>query len=123
VIYLAFWVYFFLTAANAAPAIAYARGVQRSDAGDYAGAVSALSESIRLDPAHRDAYVVRGKALHDQGAYRRAVDDFSKAIELDPAYAFAYTCRGDAYTKLGEEGRARADYAEAQRLSQSQRAE
>ena len=68
-----------------------------------------MSQAIRLDPHHVDAYYNRGLAYLNLAQYQRAIQDLVEAIRLDPEYAIAYANRALAYTRLGEDEEAQQD--------------
>ncbi len=61
--------------------------------GEYARAIGAFSEAIRLDPRDAIAYYNRGNTYWTKGDYVRAIADYDEAIRLDPKAAEAYTNR------------------------------
>ncbi len=84
--------------------------------GDADRAIADYTATIRLDPAHANAYYNRGNSYSSKGDTERAIADYSATIRLDPGYANAYYNRGNAYRNKGNTDRAIADYTEAVRL-------
>jgi tetratricopeptide (TPR) repeat protein len=91
----------------------YIQGGQLMEAGDLAGAIDALNESISLNQRFPDAYVARGMANFLTGYYYfyefrgkdqllQAVDDYTDALEQDPGNIDALLGRGAAWIYLGE---------------------
>ena len=78
--------------------------------GDYKGAITDYTQSIRLNPDYADAYNNRGTAKGKLGQYFAAIADFDIAIRLNPDYADAYNNRGIAKYHLGQRFAAIADY-------------
>ncbi len=72
----------------------YNRGVNKSDAGDYYGAISDYSKAIEINPRDADAYNNRGFSKNKLGDHDGAISDYSKAIEINPEHANAYSNRG-----------------------------
>jgi len=80
------------------------------DKGDYANAIKAYSETIKLNKSHLNAYFVRGIAYYQIKNYDAAISDFDKVIKDAPDFSTAYTVRGDAYGAKGIYHKAIADY-------------
>lgn len=57
---------------------------RKDEEGDYFGAISDLTESIRLDPYDPDNYCNRGEAYFAVSQFDKALDDFQKFNELAP---------------------------------------
>lgn len=64
---------------------------------DYDKAVSAYSETIKLNPNNVDAYNRRGLIYKMENKYELAIADFTKVIDCVPANANVYYSRGDTY--------------------------
>ena len=90
------------------------------DAGDFAGAISAYTRAIELDPKDGDAYYGRARANGSIGEHDLVIADCGMAIELglddDPCL---YFCRACAYHAKGDLDRAVADYSMAISLEAS----
>jgi len=63
---------------------AFNLGVIRKDKHDYAGAIIALHESIRLDPPNAMTHFVLGNVLFLSGEHKRAEEAYFRASELEP---------------------------------------
>lgn len=74
-------------------------------------AITAYTETIRLDPRHAKALNNRGRAYLDQGQHAKALADFDAAIALDPHFAVAYHNRGQARLAAGDLDGATDDFA------------
>jgi tetratricopeptide (TPR) repeat protein len=96
------------------PDYQYNRGLDYETEGLHTYAVTALSEAIRVNAAHVDAYYHRALAHTNNGDYVASLDDLSKVIELAPQrtaeiearitdpkyaakYARGYNARGNNY--------------------------
>ncbi len=88
----------------------YNRGNDKSDAGDYYGAISDYSKAIEINPRDAIAYYNRGYSKNELKDYRGAIVDFTKAIEINPRYSRAYTNRGFSKVKLGDNSGAISDF-------------
>ncbi|TVR77498.1 MAG: tetratricopeptide repeat protein [Chitinophagaceae bacterium] len=70
--------------------------------GEVDAALSALNQSIRLDPANASAYQNKAMALlRLEGNEFAAIENFDKALSLDNSLGDAYVNRGTAYIKMG----------------------
>jgi serine/threonine protein kinase/tetratricopeptide (TPR) repeat protein len=92
------------------------RARARLAARDFAGAVAAASDAIRLEPRLAEAYILRAWAYNDLNQVDRAIADATEALRLDPASSQAYTQRALAHNNAGKPDRALADSTEALRL-------
>jgi tetratricopeptide (TPR) repeat protein/actin-like ATPase involved in cell morphogenesis len=93
------------------------RGEEKSQAGDYVGAIADYDEAIRLNLNDAEFYCNRGNAYDSQRDYQRAIADYDEAIRLNPNEAALYSNRGNAYDSQGDYQRAIADLDEAIRLN------
>ncbi len=78
------------------------RGIDKSDDGDYYGAISDYSKVIEINPRYAKAYYNRGIAKRKLGDNYGAISDYSKAIEINPSYALAFRNRSVAKENLGD---------------------
>jgi lipoprotein NlpI len=94
------------------------RGLQKSEAADYAGAIIEFDKAIALDPAYAEAYNQRGivKRRGSRDA-QGAIADFTRAIELKPHYAQAYNNRCLAWNQLRDWRRMADDASKAVELN------
>ena len=95
---------------------AYQKGISCLDKRDYDAAITAFTETIRLDPRDAQAYEMRGEAFIEKGDKEQAIADFTEAIRLNPKSAEAYYNRGLAYQRKGEKAKAEEDFAKAKKL-------
>ncbi|HWA27313.1 MAG TPA: tetratricopeptide repeat protein [Lacunisphaera sp.] len=97
--------------------IYFGMGEIRLVAGDYLGAIEALTTAIYLEPQALRAYSSRGAARQAIDDYEGAIDDFS--LHIGSGYptglAQVYVFRGWAHLTLGNLEIARADFAAAVR--------
>jgi tetratricopeptide (TPR) repeat protein len=61
---------------------------------DYRGIVSDLTDFIKKQPYHVQAFIYRGRAKSELGDYFGAMSDLNTAIKLNPNEAEAYWIRG-----------------------------
>ena len=61
----------------------YNRAVIEYEARDYRAAVEALTNSIKINPAEKDTYNMRGLAYYQLNLFGLALQDFDKTLELD----------------------------------------
>jgi tetratricopeptide (TPR) repeat protein len=96
----------------------YRRGVERDQAGDLAGAISAYTRAIELDPQYADAYNNRGVDYMFQKDYPAALMDYTRSIELAPT-DLAYYNRGSILFYLQKHEEAIADFTAGIKLKAS----
>ena len=89
------------------------QGLQAIKEKDYDGAITHLTEAIRLDPKKADAYFWRASAFGHLKQYAKAVADYTETIRLDPQNARAFFFRGEAQGHQNAPDQAIADYTEA----------
>ncbi len=77
---------------------------------NYAQAIYAYNQAIKLDPHYAEAYHNRSAAHLMMENYAQAVLDCERALELASHFTAAYINRGIAYTGLGNYEQALADY-------------
>ena len=95
----------------------YIQGGDKSQKGDYQGAIAAYSQALVLNPNYAEAYNNRGNARSDLGDKKRAIADYDQALRINPNYAGAYNNRGTARSDLGDKKGAIADYDQALRIA------
>jgi len=78
--------------------------------------INSLSEVIRLDPTHYEAYANRGVFNSLQDKNQEAIKDFDQAIRLNPTYSTAYLNRGESFFALKQYQPAITDFAQVIRL-------
>jgi Flp pilus assembly protein TadD len=83
---------------------------------DYAGAITAFREAVRLKPDHADYRFHLGNALLGQGQLAEAEAAFREAIRLKPDHAKAHHNLGNTLREQGKLGEAEAAYRQAIRL-------
>lgn len=79
-------------------------------AGDYAEAITLLTQVIADEPTFAPAYNARGLAHEGLGDYDAALVDFTQAVELEPANAAYLSDRARAHFFLENYSDAIADY-------------
>jgi tetratricopeptide (TPR) repeat protein len=95
----------------------YNRGNAYYDKGDYARAISAYTQAIRIDPNDAKVYYNRGIAYADKKDYEKAITDFDQVLMIDTNKYEAYNNRGLAYYNKGDYDRAIADYTQAIKIA------
>jgi tetratricopeptide (TPR) repeat protein len=71
----------------------YQEGLEKSQAGDYAGAIAAFEMALIATPSSGAVYYRRGLVYFDLGDPLRAVADYTKSIELQPEQKDAFYAR------------------------------
>ncbi len=95
--------------ADAAIRLVY-EAIDRSDDGDYEGAIKLLARAINADPTNPQAYHERAMVLLNLNRDREALADFDRRVELDPAFPGARSWRACTLAGLGEHRRAAEDW-------------
>ena len=85
----------------------------KSENGDYYGAIADYTKAIELNPDYASAYYNRGLAKSKIEDYYGAIADYTKAIEINPNYTNAYSSRGISKEDLGDLDGACSDWKQA----------
>jgi len=96
--------------AAACSSMAYYEGNSRLAQGDYAGAVTELTEAIRLDPQNFGAVLNRGVAYEKLQQLDQALQDYDLALRIVPSFGMAYQYRGHIHSARHEYELAIEDY-------------
>jgi tetratricopeptide (TPR) repeat protein len=88
-------------------------GAALSDTGDYAGAMQAHNNALRLQPHSEKAYYNRGMTYRLTGQLKESIDDFTRAVRLRIDYPQAWFNRGNDFRDLGRYEEAVRDYSMA----------
>jgi len=96
------------------------QGNEKSDRGDYDGAIADYTEAIRLDPNNARAYNSRGWTYALKGDYDQAIEDANASLRIRPNDAPTLHTRGYAYAGKGDYDRAIADFEAALRIDPNQ---
>lgn len=86
------------------------KGYELYKAGRYDEAVVELTNTIKINPNHPDAYLYRGVSYVHLEQYDLAIADLSVSIGRDSKNAYAYSFRGVAYANMGQRDMAVADF-------------
>jgi tetratricopeptide (TPR) repeat protein/S1-C subfamily serine protease len=84
---------------------------------DYQGAITDLTESIRLMPNYVPAYMNRAIAEAKRGNKERFLADFEQALKLEPDNAWIYSNRGYQRFQRGDTQGGIEDYKKAMELA------
>lgn len=68
----------------------YLRGMEAAENDQYAEAITAMTEAIKLDPRFVDAWLSRAGLNAHIRQYEKAIPDFAEAIRLDSVYTHTY---------------------------------
>ncbi|GAB4469592.1 MAG: hypothetical protein OHK0037_27890 [Elainellaceae cyanobacterium] len=74
--------------------LAFSRGIQLNQQGDYSGAIAAFNEAIRADPQNPDAYVELGDLLYAE-AMRLKPEEVRSIVSAYEQAATAYERQGN----------------------------
>jgi curved DNA-binding protein CbpA len=91
----------------------YQRGYEKSQKGDYRGAIADYNEALEINPNLAEVYCYRGFANYKLGDERASSKDYTRALELNPNLAEVYYYRGLSRIKLGYIQAAIEDYTQA----------
>ena len=89
------------------------RAYEKSQKGDYYGAISDYTKAIEINPNFVSVYYNRGNAYSNLKDYYGAISDYTKAIEINPNFADAYNNRGNQKSNLKDYNGAIADFTKA----------
>jgi len=87
--------------------------IQKSNKGDYFGAIEDLSKVIKRNPKDYEAYTNRGADYAAMEKYEVAIKDYDIAIELNKKNIMAYFNRGNSKSKINNFNGAIEDYNHA----------
>src|SRR5262245_32801446 len=73
-----------------------ARARQRQGSGDLDGAMSDVTEALRQDPRHAEAFHVRAHIRRDRGQFWRSIWDFKRSARRAPQDYRNFYCRAVA---------------------------
>lgn len=88
----------------------YNRGVARSRAGEFDGALADYAVTLQIDPRHAYALAGRGTIYLERKRFREALADFDRALAASPGMKLALNNRGNVRKALGDLEGALADY-------------
>ena len=91
----------------------HSRGRAKTRMGDYRGAISDYSESIRITPTFDRSWHERAYSKAMLGDHKGAITDYSKAIELNPTDGIYFYGRGHSKGRLGDLRGEVCDYSKA----------
>lgn len=95
------------------PEAHYARGNVLADSGDYAGAVPAYEEALRLRPRDYVIWAELGRSREETGDAAGALEAFRRAVALAPFYARPRWQLGNALLRAGSREEAAAELRRA----------
>ena len=98
---------------------AFYRGLSYASNGDWENAVSAYSESIKLNPFSFESYTNRGRVYTELEDYGSAMSDCDTALQLNPNSSYAYNNRGRIWAIQGDQDQAIDNYNRAIELDPS----
>src|SRR4028119_1990355 len=85
--------------------------------GNYAEALKAYEQAIRINPNSAGAWGGRGEALYELKQYSEAIASYQRAVNLDPKLTAAWVGLGNALDDAGNSEKALTAYEQALRLS------
>jgi len=76
-------------------------GLCNNELGNYAKAIEAYKQAIRIDPDLADAYYNLGLAYDELGFYKDAIEAYKQTIHINPDYASPFYSLGRIYSLNG----------------------
>jgi len=95
----------------------YIQAGEKSEKGDFRGAIVDYTEAIRLNPNYTAAYKDRGVTYFRLKERRLAITDFNQAIKLNSNDAEIYNHRGITRYEIGDKQGAIRDYSQAIKIN------
>jgi len=80
-------------------------------------AISFYDRLIKINPAYKDAYRMRGLEYMFLGEFKKCVDDYTDFVKLDPKNSDALAGRAKCYLKLEKYEKAYKDYQVAKKYN------
>ncbi len=93
------------------------QGIEKSERGDFEGAIAEFTEALKINPNNVDAYYNQAVVYSQLGNFELAIANFSQALKFDPNFVQAYVNRGSIYLQLGNNERAMADFTKALKIN------
>lgn len=98
------------TSTSNTPVDHYAKGNEKYDAKDYAGAIPEYTKAIEQNPLYLEAFLWRAHARYASALYNEAITDYNKVLELSPGESQAYYYRGLSKYNLNLQAEAIPDF-------------
>ena len=77
-------------------------GLEKSNSGDYRGALIEFSRAIEVEPNNASAFHYRGVAKARFGDFEASIIDYNEAIKLDSSRSEFFGSRGIAKARSGD---------------------
>lgn len=100
-------------------ALAFDRGAELFNHGNFTEAISFLDQSIHLNASDAGVYAFRAQSRFDLGQYERALKDADMAVRLNPNEAWPYEFVAEAEWALGLYDSSAGDYLRAANYSKA----
>ena len=94
----------------------YDQGTRELKQKDYAGALAAAQDALKMHPDQAPFYRLAGDALLAGGDVKDAKVAYSAALQIDPRYIFAHVGLANVYSAEGDRGALEREKAEINRL-------
>jgi tetratricopeptide (TPR) repeat protein len=95
----------------------YNRGLEKAQAGDFAGAVREFDRVLRINPQFVEVYYKRGRCHFELGDRTGAIADYNQALQLQPERTEIYLSRGLTKLALKDHAGALADAEQSLKLN------
>ncbi|OKH38800.1 hypothetical protein NIES2119_09440 [[Phormidium ambiguum] IAM M-71] len=95
----------------------YNRGLEKAQAGDFAGAVREFDRVLRINPQCVEAYYKRGRCRFELGDRTGAIADYNQALQLQPEKTEIYLSRGLTKLALKDPAGALADAEQSLKIN------
>ncbi len=97
----------------------YNEGLALYLSGNYAEAIKAYDEALKINPQYAEAWTFKGIVLSELGRNDEANKAFDEALKINPRIAEAWFNKGIALKKLGINDEANKAFDEASKLEKS----
>jgi len=88
-----------------------------NSAGQFAKAIQAYQQALRINPEDASAWNNLGTAYADAGQFAKAIEAYQQALRINPEHANAWNNLGVAYADVGQFAKAIEAYQQALRIN------
>lgn len=92
-------------------------GIAYGKAGQYAKAIDAYQQALRINSEHATAWYNLGIAYGKTGQFSKAIEAYQQALRINPGLSAAWHNLGNAYGNVGQSSNAIEAYQQALRIN------